>query len=126
VSPLQEKDKETLAFRTEVAFLGKDHVGSVRHFEGHDLNRFAECSRKIIARLGLKNKDSIESVSGKAIYTSVSQIDDNTFLWVKGLEVKGVGVVADVKVIHATEDSARADELLSNFFELVEADMGLV
>ena len=47
------------------------------------------------------------------------------FLWVKGLEVKGVGVVADVKVIHGTEDSAKADELLSNFFELMDAEMGL-
>jgi hypothetical protein len=125
VSHLQERDKETLAFRTEVAFLGKDHVGSVRHFEGYDLNKFAESSRKIIARLGLKSKDSIESLSGKAIYTIVSQIDDNMFLWVKGLEVKGVGVVADVKVIHGTEDSAKADELLSNFFELMDAEMGL-
>jgi len=125
VSPLQEKDRESLAFRTEVAFLGKDHVGSVRHFEGYDLDKFVESSRKVIERLGLKSKDGIESVSGKATYTSVSQVDNNTFLWVKGLEVKGVGVVADVKVIHGTEDSARADELLSNFFELVSVEMGI-
>jgi hypothetical protein len=122
---LQEKDRESLAFRTEVAFLGKDHVGSVRHFEGYDLDKFVESSRKVIERLGLKSKDGIESVSGKATYTSVSQVDNNTFLWVKGLEVKGVGVVADVKVIHGTEDSARADELLSNFFELVSVEMGI-
>ncbi len=125
MSPLQEKDRESLAFRTEVAFLGKDHVGSVRHFEGYDLDKFVESSRKVIERLGLKSKDGIESVSGKATYTSVSQVDNNTFLWVKGLEVKGVGVVADVKVIHGTEDSARADELLSNFFELVSVEMGI-
>lgn len=121
--PDVNQGNQSLSFRTEVRFLGKDHVGSVRHFEGISLTFLVEKTRQLLSSMGLEYEDEKEEANGKAVYTNVAQVKrerGTMFIWIKGLEVESVGVVLDVKVIHGTDESAVADELLSRIMESLE------
>ncbi|MEM0117378.1 MAG: hypothetical protein QXV32_02925 [Conexivisphaerales archaeon] len=119
---MEAVDKESLAFKTEVAFLGKDHVGSVRHFEGLSLSYFIEATRKELSGLNLDYKEEKLALKGRNVYTSVAEAGKGIYIWVKALELEA-GVVVEIRVVHGTEDSAQADELLSNLLGKIESDV---
>ncbi|MDG6928877.1 MAG: hypothetical protein JRN29_02365 [Nitrososphaerota archaeon] len=75
--------------------------------------------------MGLGCSDGLEEISGDAVYNCVGEFPPGRSmnLWIKGVQVRGVGVVADIKVMHSTEESAVADEFLARFVERLEEEL---
>ncbi len=113
-------EKDSLAFKTEAAFIGRDHVGAVRQLDGIELSKLISIVRETLLSYRLEYEE--ELLASSELYTCVSRLPfaDDTYLWVKGVQVK-VGVVVDVKVIHRTEESAIADEFLTKFLGMLES-----
>jgi hypothetical protein len=114
--------EDSLLFRTEVRFLGKDHVGSVKHFEGIQISTLTDRIRRLTPSLASRYDDETIEINGNKIYTNVAQVgqEGDMYLWIKGTEVEEVGVVVEVKVFHETEASAVADELLARVVSELE------
>lgn len=113
----------SLAARAEERFFTLDHVGVVRHLEGMDLEGLVPCLKEVLSGRSPKSEESIEEVRGLKVYTNVSENlkGGNLTLWVKATQVEGVGVVVDAKLFHSTDESAEADEELSDLMNELQA-----
>ncbi len=128
VSEPKENKERSLAKEAQSRFFALDHVGVVRHFEGVDLHELENAIRKILVSEGAKFEDSEEQIKGTRVYTNVANFDSSNGsldLWITGSEVQGVGSIFDAKMFHPTEQSAEADERLSNFVEKLQKEITL-
>lgn len=68
--------------------------------------------------------DREEIFRGNRVYTSVSILSKTSdmYLWIKGVPVENVGVIAEIKVIHSTEESAMADGFLAEIMEELQKE----
>lgn len=108
---------KSLAERAEERFFTLDHVGTVRHIEGFDLNAITPLAKRILRDHGAEFEDATEKVKGITVYTNIASSfgDEGFTVWLKASQFEGVGVLLDVKIFHSTEYSAAADEELSRF-----------
>jgi len=99
-----------------------DHVGSTLHFEGYDASRVAELVRGTLTRLGLTHREEALSKGGGTTYTFLSSLKGNRplFLWVTINQSGGFITVVETRVVHTTEDSAFADEFLTEFISQLQ------
>ena len=113
---------KSFAARAEERFFTLDHVGTVRHFEGLDLNAIAPLAKRILLDHGAEFEDATETLNGITVYTSIaSSFGGGKFtVWLKASQFEGVGVLMDVKIFHSTEQSAAADEELSGLMAELE------
>ena len=107
----------SLAARAEERFFTLDHVGVVRHFEGMGLQSVLPQVKSILAAHSGKTEDALEEIRGMSVYTAISALENGLTVWIKATEVGGVGVVVDAKLFHSTDQSAQADEQLSQFID---------
>jgi len=99
-----------------------DHVGSTLHFEGYDASGVAELVRGTLTRLGLTHREEALSKDEGITYTFLSSLkaDRPLFLWVTINDSGGSITVVEARVVHTTEDSAFADEFLTEFISQLQ------
>jgi hypothetical protein len=121
VSDLQGKQgfrmtQESFDSRISKRLSSLNHVGCVKHYEGLKIERFIELVHSALNELGMQFEDMLETP--QKVYNCLAP-QAELLLWFRAQEVE-MGVVCETKVIHTTEWSAFADELLSNTIETLE------
>lgn len=106
----------TLAAELERRFSARPHVGAVTHFEGWDLARTAERAREVLNALGLEARSALEEVAGEPVFSAAAPVPEprgqSLELWLIGTLKPRVGAKLEMRVFHALEDAALADEYL--------------
>lgn len=107
----------SLAAELERRFSARPHVGVVTHFEGWDVPRTAAHAREVLAALGLEARDAVEEVQGQPVFNAAADVPegDGMELWLVATEKPMVGSKLEIRLFHAWEDAALADEYLAGF-----------
>jgi len=125
---VQQADDETKAMNfesfakaVEFRFISSPHVGVVRHFEGLDLPGFVRTFARLMDDLGLRPERAVEDVKGKEVFNAVAKIlvGEGMDLWIWAAEEQAVGVKVEMRLFHALEESAQADEHLAKFAQVL-------
>lgn len=109
----------SFAAEVEARLRGRPHVGAVVHFEGTGVLALSARLRRLLDAEGLTREDAFEEAGGAPVFNAVAPIDagGGLELWLSASEKPGVGCKLEMRVFHAIEDSARADEYLAAFRE---------
>jgi hypothetical protein len=107
----------------EARLRGRPHVGAVMHFEGVDVPDLAARLRLLLDDNGLAHEDALEEPNGAPVFNAVAPVTvgEGMELWLSASEKQGVGCKLELRLFHAIEDSAQADEYLVRFRERVNA-----
>jgi len=107
----------SFASATEERLRGRPHVGVVMHFEGLDVPALASRLRGLLDENGLRREDALEEANGSPVYSAVAPVADGEGmeLWMIATEKQGVGCKLELRLFHAIEESAQADEYLARF-----------
>jgi hypothetical protein len=99
----------------------RPHVGAVMHFEGTGVPELAARLRRVLDDHRLRHEDAFEEASGAPVFNAVVPIaaGEGMELWLSASEKQGVGSKLELRLFHAIEDSALADEYLVRFRERV-------
>ncbi len=113
----------SFARATEERLSGRPHVGVVMHFEGLDVPAIAARMRRVLEQNGLSHEDAIEEANGSPVFSAVAPVaaGEGMELWMIASEKQGVGCKLELRLFHAIEESAQADEYLARFSESVNA-----
>jgi hypothetical protein len=105
----------------EVRLRGRPHVGAVMHFEGAGVPELAARLRQVLDDNGLRDEGVFEETNGAPVFNAVVPIaaGEGMELWLSASEKQGVGCKLELRLFHAIEDSAEADEYLARFRERV-------
>lgn len=106
--------------RVKKRFFAKPHVGVVKHFEGSTLREIQEAFTEILSSKNVFYEFAIEDTNGKHILNYVARLDHGLHLWMYAEELPDVGCIVEMKVFHALEESAAADEHLTRFVEMLD------
>lgn len=103
----------------------RDHVGSTLHFEGYDTQRVAQNVAQTLRELGLDYREE-HTQPQATLYTFLAQTkrEDQIYVWVT-VGDRGPLVLVETKVFHETEDSAYADELLTQITQKLYRKLGI-
>ena len=108
-----------MSFSAELAarLRGRPHVGVVMHFEGVDVPALAARLRRALDDDGLAREDAIEDADGDPVFNAVAPVaaGEGMELWLCASGKQGVGSKLELRLFHALEDSAQADEYLARF-----------
>ena len=102
---------------------GRPHVGVVMHFEGLEVPTLAARLQKLLDDQGLSHREALEEANGAPVFNAVASVavGEGMELWIAASEKQGVGCKLELRLFHAIEESAEADEYLARFSETVNA-----
>lgn len=102
---------------------GRPHVGAVLHFEGVAVPELAVRLRRVLDGNGLVHEDALEEANGTPVFNVLVPIavGKGMELWLSASEKQDVGCKLELRLFHAIEDSAQADEYLADFRDRVTA-----
>ncbi len=89
----------------------RPHVGVVTHFDGLDLAGARARVGRVLEDRGLDHRGTVEG----AVWSVVAPVaeGEGMELWVIATERPDVGCKIELRLVHALEESARADEYLA-------------
>ncbi len=101
----------------ERRFSARPHVGVVTHFEGLDVPAVIARVHEVMRDAGLHPEGAVEQLGDRSVFNAVAAVPagDGMELWLIANEQPGVGSKIEVRLFHAIEDSAQADEYLATF-----------
>jgi hypothetical protein len=102
---------------------GRPHVGVVMHFEGLEVPALAARLQRLLDDQGLSHREALEEANGAPVFNAVASVavGEGMELWIAASEKQGVGCKLELRLFHAIEESAEADEYLARFSERVNA-----
>jgi hypothetical protein len=106
----------SFASAAERRFAARPHVGAVTHFEGLDVPDTAQRVRALLDELGLAPEVALEQAHDRQLFTAVAALPggDGMELWLVVTPQPAVGCKVEMRVYHADQDSASADEYLAS------------
>jgi hypothetical protein len=112
----------SFAAEVEARLRGRPHVGAVMHFEGAGVSELAALLRHVLDNDRLSHEDAVEEANGAPVFNAVVPIaaGEGMELWLSASEKQGVGCKLELRLFHAIEDSAQADEYLAHFRKQVK------
>jgi hypothetical protein len=114
-------DEISFSIKIEKMFLGKDHVGIVRHFEGINIDSFVNFIRRLMKEIGKRYEDCVEEINQKKVYNNLCYLNEKEklYLWIKATQIN-IGLMIEIRIYHPTELSVLSDELLSRFVSIID------
>lgn len=116
-----------LADALQQRFSARPHVGVVTHFEGWDVARTGAFACRALEAAGLTVEHAIEEVEGRPLFNAAAPVGagDGMELWLVASEKAAVGSTLEIRLFHAMEDAALADEYLAGLSgKLVQPRIG--
>lgn len=103
------------AFAFEKRFSGRVHVGAVTHFDGWDVARAGALVEQTLRALGLAAETVTEEEAGLPVFHAAAPVavGEGMELWIVVGEKPQVGCTLEMRVFHALDDAALADEYLA-------------
>lgn len=103
------------AFAFEKRFSGRTHVGVVTHFEGWDVSRAGAFVHAALLGLGLAVESVTDEEQGLPVFHAAAPVavGEGMELWIVVSEKPQVGCTLEIRLFHALEDAAPADEYLA-------------
>ena len=102
---------------------GRPHVGVVMHFEGLEVPALAARLKQLLDDQGLSHREALEQADGAPVFNAVASvaIGEGMELWIAASEKQNVGCKLELRLFHAIEESAEADEYLARFSKTINA-----
>jgi hypothetical protein len=115
------------AFAFEKRFSGRVHVGAVTHFDGWDVPRAGALVATTLRALGLAAETVMDVEEGLPVFHAAAPlaVGDGMELWVVLNEKPQVGCILQMRVFHALEDAALADEYLAGLASRLALPRGI-
>jgi hypothetical protein len=107
----------------EARLRGRPHVGAVVHFEGVGVPELAARLCHVLDDHGLRHEHAREEANGGPVFNAIAPVSagEGMELWLCASEKQGVGSKLELRLFHAIDESAQADEYLARFREHLNA-----